>query len=379
MKYLLMIPGPVEVPDEVIEAFNGQPVAHYGKEFRDLYLDTAERLSRLLGSTGQSFLMPGSGTTALEAIGASFCNAKKCLIINNGSFGDRIYEICSRYAFETEHILFEKGQVMDIPRVESAIKNNKFDLVWMVHVDTSVGILNPVKEISNIASKYGSMFFIDAIASSGIEEIEMDRWNIGGIATASQKGFSCPAGLGMLTLSEEILKKLEELPPPRSWYYDIRTWIDYFYKWNDWHPYPATLPTNTVKALSKSLEIIEDEGIKNRIAGYRTVSGKIINAFRILGLEPFIPEGHNAHGLTAISTLGKFDSTEFIEFMKEKFYIQLGSSLDKKMKPLVFRVGHMSSKQCLARNLISVLSGAGIFMKIKNFKVNLEESLNHLL
>ena len=30
--YLLMIPGPVESPDEIINAFNGQTVAHYGKE-----------------------------------------------------------------------------------------------------------------------------------------------------------------------------------------------------------------------------------------------------------------------------------------------------------------------------------------------------------
>ncbi|MHB1253539.1 MAG: hypothetical protein ACYCZ1_05165 [Candidatus Humimicrobiaceae bacterium] len=59
MRYLLMIPGPVESPEEIIEAFNGQTVAHYGKEFRDLYLNTAERLSRVLRSKDKwSFLMP---------------------------------------------------------------------------------------------------------------------------------------------------------------------------------------------------------------------------------------------------------------------------------------------------------------------------------
>ena len=97
MKYLLMIPGPVESPDEVIDAFNGQTIAHYGDEFRDLYIDTVDRLSRILGSKGLSFLIPGSGTTALEAIGATFCNGKSCLVINNGSFGDRIYDVSTRY------------------------------------------------------------------------------------------------------------------------------------------------------------------------------------------------------------------------------------------------------------------------------------------
>ena len=77
MKYLLMIPGPVESPDEIIEAFNGQTVAHYGKEFRDLYLETASRLSRILGSKKSwSFLMPGSGTTEM-CIRDSSCTARQ--------------------------------------------------------------------------------------------------------------------------------------------------------------------------------------------------------------------------------------------------------------------------------------------------------------
>ena len=101
MKDILLIPGPVETPDEIIAVFDGQTVAHYGKDFRDLYVDTEERLSRVLGSNGKSFLMPGSGTTALEAIGANFCKSKKCLIINNGHFGDRIFEIASRYSSKT--------------------------------------------------------------------------------------------------------------------------------------------------------------------------------------------------------------------------------------------------------------------------------------
>jgi len=45
VKYLLMTPGPVEVPDEILEAFQGQPVAHYGQEFRDLYIDITKKLS----------------------------------------------------------------------------------------------------------------------------------------------------------------------------------------------------------------------------------------------------------------------------------------------------------------------------------------------
>ena len=109
----------------------------------------------------------------------------------------------------------------------------------MVHVDTSVGILNPVKEATAIAKEQGCLVFVDAIASSGIEEIRMDEWHIDGVATASQKGFECPAGLGMVTINEQLIESLNDLPPSRSWYCDLRIWYDYYNKWNDWHPYPV--------------------------------------------------------------------------------------------------------------------------------------------
>ena len=379
MKHLLMIPGPVESTDEIIREFNGQSVAHYGKEFRDLYLETATRLSRILGSDkAWSFLMPGSGTTGLEAIGATFCNLKNCLIINNGSFGDRINIIASRYAARIDQILYKKGQLFDLEQIEKQLKSKKYDLLWMVHVDTSVGILNPVKEVAAMAKKQGVLVFVDAIASSGIEEIKMDEWQIDGIATASQKGFACPPGLGMLTINDELIKDLSFLSPSRSWYPDLRIWVEYYNKWNDWHPYPATLPTNIIKALAKSLEIIENEGAHNRLAMYKNVSSKLVKAIKSLGLDLFVQEGHNAHGLTAVSTLGKFLAPEFIEFLIEKFQIQIGGSLEKDMKPIVFRIGHMSTKQCLSRNLIAVISALGIFMKTKNIDIQIDKALFEL-
>ncbi|RKX41651.1 MAG: alanine--glyoxylate aminotransferase family protein, partial [Thermotogae bacterium] len=59
-EYKLMIPGPVEVSREVREAFNRPTVAHYGEEWAHFYLRTTERLSSMLGCTGQTFILPGS-------------------------------------------------------------------------------------------------------------------------------------------------------------------------------------------------------------------------------------------------------------------------------------------------------------------------------
>ncbi len=375
MKYLLMIPGPVETPDEITEAFNGQTIAHYGKEFRDLYIDTIQGLSRVMGSKGWSFLLPGSGSTALEAIGANFCNSKKCLILNNGHFGDRIHDIASRYTSRVEQLIFEKGKSYDLGVVEGYLKAGKYDLVWMVHVDTSIGILNPLREVAEICNKYNTKIFVDAIASSGVEQIKMDEWGIDGIANATQKGFSCPAGFGLLTLGEDLIGQID---PSKSdtWCLNLGVWVEYYHMWNDWHPYPVSLPTNLVRALNKSIELMERDGIENRVNMFREVSRRIIKAVRMLGLDLFVPESFTAHGLTAVNTLEKFDASEFTEFLKQKFRIQVGGSLDKDMKSTVFRIGHMSTKQCLDRNLLSVIGALGAYMRTKNIKVDLEGALS---
>ncbi len=379
MKYLLMIPGPVETPDEITDVFNGQTIAHYGKEFRDLYIDTTQKLSNVLGTKGCSFLIPGSGSTALEAIGLNFCDSKRCLIINNGHFGDRIYDIASKYAASTDQITFKKGRSYDLKVIEDYLKKNQYDLLWMVHVDTSIGILNPLKEVAVLSEKYGTRVFVDAIASSAIEEIQMDNWGIDCIANASQKGFSCPAGFGLLTVGDNLVKQIKPASEIKGWCLNLGIWIEYYNKWNDWHPYPVTLPTNLVKALNKSLELIEIQGIGNRVAMYKDVSDKLIRSVRKLGLDLFVPEPNNAHGLTAVSTLGKFDASDFKEFIRDRYKIQIGGSLDKNMKSLVFRIGHMSTKQCLSRNLVSVMSALGTYMKLKNIEADTGEAISVLI
>lgn len=183
----------------------------------------------------------------------------------------------------------------------------------------------------------------------------------------------------MVTLSEDLVKKIKTLPEPKSWYANLKVWVDYYYSWNDWHPYPVTLPTNIVKALAKSLEMIEKGGIENRIALHKNVSGKLIKSIKILGLDTFIPENHIAHGLTVVSSMGKFYAPDFVSFIREKFAIQIGGSLDEEMKPTVIRIGYMSEKQCETRNLVSIASALGVFMQSKGLKVDLGDAIGTLV
>jgi aspartate aminotransferase-like enzyme len=57
----LMIPGPIQPEDEVLQAMGGPVHAHYGAEWTALYNDTLDMLRQVYGTDGDVFLIVGSG------------------------------------------------------------------------------------------------------------------------------------------------------------------------------------------------------------------------------------------------------------------------------------------------------------------------------
>jgi len=377
MKYLLMIPGPVEIPDDILVSFQGQPVAHYGPEWAELYLETAGRISKIIGSKGRTFLMPGSGSLGLDTAAATFCRSKRCLVLNNGMFGERLYNIVSKHTPDVEVLKFPLNIPVDQDIVNKTLKDKNFDAVFMTQVETSTGILNPVEEISKISKENGALFILDAISSAAIERLEMDNWGVDITVTASQKGFECPAGLGIVTVKLSLLDSLRD-SPGHTWYTDLRVWCDYYDMWHDWHPFPVTLPTNTIMALAKSSQIIETEGISSRQKMHKEISSRFRKAISELGLKLYAKENQCAHGLTAVSTDGKFEPSELIIFLKKKLGIQISGSFGE-IKNHVFRIGHMSRKQCLNVNFISLLNGIAFFMKKSGINASIEKAIDALI
>ena len=153
MKYLLMIPGPVELSEDVLEAYNGQTVAHYGPDWAEIYLRTERRLSGLFGCEGgRTFLMPGSGSLGLETVAETLCAGKKCLVLGNGMFGERLFSIVAPHAAKAAILRSPLPEPHDLRKLEKRLSKERFDAVLTVHVETSTGLRNPVSEIAEIAN-----------------------------------------------------------------------------------------------------------------------------------------------------------------------------------------------------------------------------------
>jgi len=369
-RYKLMIPGPVGVHEEVLSEFLKGPEAHYGTDWAEFYIETCSRINELIGNTGgQTFLIPGSGSTGLEvAINTFLRESDNCLVLTNGFFGERLFKIAKSYSRNVEVMEFDEGDPIYPEKVEKKLSQRRYDVVLLVHCETSTGVLNPVKFIAELTSERGILLIVDGISSVGIEEYEMKNWRIQVTVTASQKGLETLPGLSIVSVDEELLVRLDDYGE-RGWYTNLKVWKDYYNNWKTWHPFPVTIPTNLVRSLRKSLEMIERSGgIERRIKLHENASNMVREAMKNVGLELFAKEGFHSHGVTSVSSRGRFEPKELVDFLKARYGIQIAGSLGK-MREHVFRIGHMGYEGTKLSNIIPLLVGIEEFLRSKGLDI----------
>ena len=87
---LLMLPGPVPIPERVRFAMSRQAINHRSAEFGAAYADCVRVLKPAFGTTNDLFIISGSGTAGMEAAVAGVGRDKEIACIVNGKFGERL-------------------------------------------------------------------------------------------------------------------------------------------------------------------------------------------------------------------------------------------------------------------------------------------------
>jgi len=120
---------------------------------------------------------------------------------------------------------------------------------------------------------------------------------------------------------------------------------------------------------------MNSEGLEHRDSLYRNVSSCIRKAIQLLGLKLYAPDNEYAHGLTSISTGGDFPPQELIDYLKRERKIMITGSFGE-IRERVFRIGHMSRKQCIKVNLENLINGIAQFLKSKGISAPVDEAIS---
>ena len=342
--FKLMIPGPIQPSQAVLDSM-GEPVQpHYGPEFTQTYRETLELLRQVFNTRGDIFLMVGSGSVGNDAcIGSALSTGEKIIVGTNGFFGDRLVAIAESYGLVVVQVKAEWGFPLKAVDFETAFQQNPdAKVAVMVHLETSTSIVNPIQEIGSIVKRYGAIFIVDAISSLGGLPFQMDEWDIDLCVSASQKCLGAPPGLCPLAVSKRGWETIDRNPNKgHGWYGDLRIWRKFATEWGAWHPYPVTMATNNVMALQTSLNELLKEGIPQRLDRYRGLALKLRSALRNLGMPPFTPDDLMAPVLTAAYGPPGIATDEIVEYLADTHAIKISGGLGN-LKNKIFRIGHMS-------------------------------------
>jgi aspartate aminotransferase-like enzyme len=339
---MLMIPSPIDVADDVLQQM-GQPiVAHYGSDWVPIHQETTSLLQYAFNTPDWVLMIPGSGTTGLDAaVGRLLVRGDKVLVLSNGFFGQRLTAIARAYQLDVHVLTSSSLQPAPIDQVQQILKGGGFQAVLMVHHETSSGVLNPVQEVADLCRRSEVPFMVDAVSSLGIVELNTHDWGIDLCISASQKGLEAPPGLALVAISDrawEIMRS--KAPTGHGFYLDLLTWREFIENWGDWHPSVVTMPASIILALRASLQKLKREGLEQRIAHYRRAARAVRTGLVAMGFELPVKEEWAAPGITVVKAPPGIDPREIQDRLLADHNIAIARG-GGELAGVGLRIGHM--------------------------------------
>jgi alanine-glyoxylate transaminase/serine-glyoxylate transaminase/serine-pyruvate transaminase len=339
---LLMGPGPSFIHPKVYEALSYKTLGHLDPYFIQI-MDEIQIFLQKLMNTKNNLTLPisGTGSAGMETCFVNLVEPNdKILVLVNGVFGVRMVEVASRLGAKVDSIEFEWGTPVNLDLVKEKIEKNSYQIVAMIHAETSTGVKNPVKEISDIIKNTESLFLVDCVTSFGGIEIRVDDWNIDAFYSGSQKCLSCPPGLAPVSFSDRAFTKIQERKSKvPNWYLDMSL-IGQYWSGERKRVYHHTAPINMLYALYQSLYLIFDEGIENVYKRHKENHHILVKGLEDLGLKMYVKEPYRLPMLNAVTIPDGVDDLRTRLMLLKDYKIEIGGGLGP-LAGKIWRIGLM--------------------------------------
>ena len=332
-------PGPTRVRENVrLEIAKSTTNPDIDIEFCDFYKNTCEKIASILNTANDVYILSGEGILGLEAACASLTEpGDKILVIDNGIFGRGFDDFVKMYGGEVVYFSGDYTKEIDVEELEIFLqKENDFKYATIVHCDTPTGVLNDLSKICPLLKKYNILTVVDSVAAMVGEEIRVDDWKIDIALGGSQKAISAPAGLTIVSISEDAKNSMKNRKVPIAGFYlNLTIWQDY-YK-NKWFPY--TMPINEIIGLDRAIDNILEEKIENVLARHQKIASATRKAFTEYGLSLYLENGYS-NTVTAVEIPENIGALNLTKYILEKFNTLVATSLGE-YKDKLLRIGHM--------------------------------------
>jgi alanine-glyoxylate transaminase/serine-glyoxylate transaminase/serine-pyruvate transaminase len=342
---LLMIPGPVSVEPEVLAELARPVRPHYGADWTVDYNRIAAGLSQVFETEQSTTLLFGPGMAGIEsAIASSLAPGDEILIPANGMFGDRMVEVA-----RAAGLVIRTGArpalaaPVDLNEVERTLREHpRIRALGVVHHETMFGLMNPLRELCELARERGLLVIVDAISSLGGSELSVDAWGIDVCVAVGNKCLGGPVGIAPVVAGPRAWEAIQDGREKRAgWYLDLRTWRHAEEIWGDWHPHPTTMPTSIVDALGVAVDRVLATGLPAHRERQAAAARRVRSGLRELGVELLVPDEIASPVTTAARAPAWMDVDHYMAWLQEEHHLRIAGSVGE-LHGKAFRVGHMA-------------------------------------
>lgn len=330
------VPGPTDVRPDVLAAMAQPMIAHRGPEFEAMFARIQERL-RLVFRTERPVYVSSSSATGLMEAAVRCAPAGRILALVNGGFSERFAKIADMCGRECDRYEVPAGSAHDPAELGRRLAGKKYAAITVVHSETSTGVLNDVRAMSDVAHEHGALCLIDSVSGLGGTPLEFDEWKCDYVLTGSQKALALPPGLAFAAASMEFVRTAKEATG-RGVYFDIGEFDDFAAK----NQTPNTPAVSLLYAADAQLQAIVAEGIEARWARHAAMQQEVVEwAGRLEHHEIAIvaKPGERSPTVSAIRLPRGTTPRGFITEVRRSGYT-LGAGYGA-LRETTFRIGHM--------------------------------------
>jgi aspartate aminotransferase-like enzyme len=333
-KRYLFTPGPTPVPPQVLAALAEPIVHHRAPEFRPVYESCLARLREVCRTDQEVLLYTASGTGAFESAVVNLVSpGDSHLVVSAGNFGERWVDMTAGYGADVDHLRYEWGETPDPEDVRARLRERSSKAVWIVHSETSTGVVSDIQGIAAVAKEAGALTVVDAVSSLGALRCETDAWGLDVVVSGSQKALMTPPGLGLCAVSEAALASTGTSPR-------------FYFDWERTRKAQSKLdaaftpPVSLVAGLDVALGLLLEEGLEAALDRHVRLGRACRAGAKAMGLELFSPDEDRSAVVTAVRTPEGISSDDVVSGLRDRFGITIANG-QAHLKGKIFRLGHI--------------------------------------
>ncbi|MGZ8162168.1 MAG: aminotransferase class V-fold PLP-dependent enzyme [Methylobacter sp.] len=364
----LYIPGPTNVPSEILNAMHVNMEDHRSPVFPELLKPLLRDLKKIFKTeAGQAFIFPATGTAGWEIALTNTLNpGDKVLIYRFGQFSHLWAEMAKRLGFIVEVHQETWGKGIPLDKLETRLKEDtqhEIKAVLATHNETATGVTSDIGGVRRAIDKadHPALLFVDGVSSIASLDFRMDEWEVDGAISGSQKGFMLPAGGAFLAFSQKALKATENSTYPRC-FLDLKDQMTA--NQTGYTPYTPSLPI--LYGLRKALDMLLEEGLEHVFARHHRLAEGTRKAVSAWGLKLCAQPGFESDTVSAIVVPADKDARNVISTAFSRYDISLGAGLSE-VAGKVFRIGHLGDMNDVS--MLGALSGVEMALLDNGFNI----------